>query len=220
MAPGPDTRGLILARRARFVAAALCGIAGCGEPTAQAPVRVAGPTGVGGAPGASTADAVAQAGQGGGPLAVLDGGSADEPDAGATVVVRVCLSIIQPPKVSFARGSAKPSAESASTLDLVAKVLRDYPERCVEIEGHTEVTERPSIAQARADAVRSLLTERGIDGARLSATSAGSTKPLAPSSTAAGRAHNRRIEFRLQDCPGPTAPSTSSATTPPSPPSR
>ena len=232
-----DNRRLILARRARFVAAALCSLGGvgCREPGAVAPA----PGAATGEPRAATAPGAPAGGveiaQGGGTfggldggaLGALDGGVRDVLDGGApgaaddggvpssdagpparTVVVRVCLSIRVLPKVRFAWGSAKPTAESSTTLEEAVNVLRDHPAIFVEIEGHTDNTEPVPVAAARAEAVRRELVAHGIDQARLATSSAGASKPVAPNSRGVSRAQNRRVELRVRDCPGVVTPSS------------
>jgi outer membrane protein OmpA-like peptidoglycan-associated protein len=57
--------------------------------------------------------------------------------------------------------------------------------------------------------VRDALVALGVPAARLMARGYGATKPVAPDTTRAGRAQNRRVEVRLLDeaeaSPGPTA---------------
>jgi outer membrane protein OmpA-like peptidoglycan-associated protein len=232
-----QNRRLILARRARFVAAALCGLGGvgCREPGALAPAPVSGTGGPGVAMGRGAPTGSAEIGLGGGTPGLLDGGLLGASDAGVgdaadggtlgasedggaplaggvppapTVVVRVCLSIRVLPKVVFAWGSAKPTAESRATLEEAVNVLRDHPAICVEIEGHTDNTEPAPVAAARAEAVQRELVAHGIDRARLTTASAGASKPIAPNSTGENRARNRRVDLRVRDCPGAVTPSS------------
>jgi outer membrane protein OmpA-like peptidoglycan-associated protein len=232
-----QNRRLILARRARFVAAALCGLGGvgCREPGAVAPAPVSGTSEPRAATGWGARTGSTESGPGGGPPGLLDGGPFGASDAGVrdaldggtpsasedggaplagavppapTVVVRVCLSIRVLPKVVFAWGSAKPTADSRATLEEAVNVLRDHPTICVEIEGHTDNTEPATVAAARAEAVQRELVAHGIDQARLSTTSAGASKPIAPNSTGENRARNRRVDLRVRDCPGAVTPSS------------
>lgn len=54
------------------------------------------------------------------------------------------------------------------------------------------------IALRRADAVRALLVERGVDAARVLITSAGATQPIAPNDSARGRRDNRRVTLHCE----------------------
>jgi outer membrane protein OmpA-like peptidoglycan-associated protein len=49
------------------------------------------------------------------------------------------------------------------------------------------------IGLERAEAVRRLLADRGFDPAQLRVVSAGARAPIAPNTSAAGRAENRRV---------------------------
>jgi outer membrane protein OmpA-like peptidoglycan-associated protein len=75
----------------------------------------------------------------------------------------------------------------------------------VEIEGHADAHERGrsglELARQRADAVRAWLIEHGIDAHRLAARAYGRARPAAQNGTAAGRARNRRVEFRIVSLP-------------------
>lgn len=203
-----DAKRAILARRARLISLALVAC----TPPAATPATLAVPAvdGDASAPSLGVVSAPPDAG----PLAarpdrdgdgVLDADDVcpDEPGVASTnprehgcppkVVVRVCLSIILPPKVTFASGSAKP--QDAALVDDIAQTLLHNPQIDIDVEGHSDPSEPPALAQQRADAVVRMLVARGVPAARMTATSAGATKPLAPNSTAEGRAKNRRIEI-------------------------
>jgi OOP family OmpA-OmpF porin len=52
------------------------------------------------------------------------------------------------------------------------------------------------LSQARADAVRTYLATKGVTVDRMIAKGYGPTQPVAPNTTADGRALNRRVELR------------------------
>jgi outer membrane protein OmpA-like peptidoglycan-associated protein len=98
--------------------------------------------------------------------------------------------------------SAKATIQSRSfkLLDQVAKVLKEHPElEKVWIEGHTDNLGKPDanlkLSQRRAEAVRDFLIKRGVAPQRLEAKGFGQERPIAPNTTAKGRAANRRVEF-------------------------
>jgi outer membrane protein OmpA-like peptidoglycan-associated protein len=81
----------------------------------------------------------------------------------------------------------------------------------LEIVGHTDSTGSREInvdlSQRRAEAVQQYLVGKGIDESRLLTRGAGPDEPIADNKTKAGRAENRRIEFKLlQPGAGTTAP--------------
>ncbi len=102
--------------------------------------------------------------------------------------------------VTFTTGRSVIAAESYATLDAVAASLVANPDVRIEVAGHTDNTGSVSLnqrlSQARAAAVRAYLARRGVAPARMVARGYGPTDPVAPNSTAEGRAQNRRVELR------------------------
>jgi len=104
-------------------------------------------------------------------------------------------------KVYFATGRARIRRRSHRLLGEVAQALRDHPKLRVMVEGHTDGQGSNStnleLSQARADAVRQYLIDRGIAGERLTAIGFGEEQPIASNRTRAGREKNRRVEFTI-----------------------
>jgi outer membrane protein OmpA-like peptidoglycan-associated protein len=94
-------------------------------------------------------------------------------------------------------------AKSKPTLEKAYKVLTDFPDTRWRIEGHTDSDgdhdHNMDLSQRRAEAVRNYLIQRGIDPSRLESKGFGPDEPLDSNDTAAGKARNRRIEFKLID---------------------
>lgn len=93
--------------------------------------------------------------------------------------------------------------ESAATIKMIASGLQSNAGSNFVIEGHTDSTgdaaHNMDLSQRRAEAVKSVLVSQfGIDGARLSTKGFGATKPVASNNTPQGRAENRRVEFVRQ----------------------
>ena len=90
-----------------------------------------------------------------------------------------------------------------TTVDRLAQFMRDYPERSVRIEGHTDSAGSDAANQAlseqRADAVRESLIERGLEAERIATLGYGEARPIAGNETAAGRQQNRRVEIVVSD---------------------
>lgn len=108
--------------------------------------------------------------------------------------------VVSFPGVNFATGSAEITDEFARVLDGAAQLINEHPEiQLLEIQGHTDNTGSDAInnplSQARADAVRNYIISRGVEPNRLVAKGYGSTKPVAPNSTDAGKYANRRIDI-------------------------
>jgi outer membrane protein OmpA-like peptidoglycan-associated protein len=100
-----------------------------------------------------------------------------------------------------AQATLKPGA--ATTIDRLAQFMRDYPERSVRIEGHTDSVgsdeTNQQLSERRASAVRDALVMRGIDASRIQAVGYGEARPIAGNDSAGGRQQNRRIEIVLSD---------------------
>ena len=88
-------------------------------------------------------------------------------------------------------------------LAKVNKVIRDFGNSSVVVEGHTDsigsqvANEKLSIA--RATAVREyLVSNEAIDGQKITAVGYGYLKPLASNKTSADRAYNRRVDVLIK----------------------
>lgn len=90
---------------------------------------------------------------------------------------------------------------SAAELDKVLRLLKENSAVAIEVSGHTDnvgsEVYNKELSQKRANAVVNYLVERGIHPKRVISRGFGSSKPLAPNTTEAGKKLNRRIEFRV-----------------------
>lgn len=100
--------------------------------------------------------------------------------------------------VLFAPGRAEVGPGAQRSIDKLAEFLRAYPKRNVLIEGHTDNLGNEDfnvkLSQQRADAVRDLLTARGISPQRIRTKGYGPKFPVVDNDSAAGRQQNRRVE--------------------------
>lgn len=108
------------------------------------------------------------------------------------LVVRV------PEILFFNRGQALIREEALPALQAIVVFLRSSPDNKVSVRGYTDSTgSRQSnldLSRARARAVLTFLTDNGIDSQRLTYEGMGPARPIAPNSTEAGRAKNRRVD--------------------------
>ena len=103
--------------------------------------------------------------------------------------------------VQFQSGSSILTPAGRTVLDQMAAAIRKLDDPFIAIVGNTDNTgNRQSnieLSLARASAVKSYLTSRGIPAANLSVSGQGPDNPIADNNTEVGRARNRRIDFRI-----------------------
>lgn len=103
--------------------------------------------------------------------------------------------------IEFESGSATLTGAGTAVLDQVLAALRQVKGKRVEVIGHTDNAGsragNVALSQARAEAVKAYVVARGIAADSIAVSGEGPDRPLADNSSAAGRARNRRIEFRV-----------------------
>jgi len=103
--------------------------------------------------------------------------------------------------INFKTAQATILPGSYSILDRAVAVLKEYPDIRLEISGHTDSRGKADynrdLSQRRADAVKMYFITKGIDSSRLTSVGYGLDRPIADNGSEAGRAKNRRTEFRL-----------------------
>ena len=104
--------------------------------------------------------------------------------------------------VTFLPGSATLTEEAKAVLDGAAAALNGQKDLKAEIGGYTDAqgaeAANQRLSQRRADSVRTYLVGKGVEGERLTAVGYGEAQPVASNDTPAGRAENRRVEFKLR----------------------
>jgi OOP family OmpA-OmpF porin len=104
-----------------------------------------------------------------------------------------------PTPLNFGFASAKPTPESMKTIDEIATLLKEHPSASIRVESHTDnvgtAASNLELSQARAEAIKSELVDRGIDGSKVETAGLGQELPIASNDTAEGRARNRRSEI-------------------------
>ncbi|WP_213957039.1 OmpA family protein [Variovorax sp. dw_954] len=103
--------------------------------------------------------------------------------------------------IEFEVGSATLTAKGRAILEEIAAALAKLSNKSVAIIGHTDNSgnraSNLALSQARAEAVKGYLVGKGIDPATMSTSGVGPDQPVAGNDSDAGRARNRRIEFRV-----------------------
>ena len=103
--------------------------------------------------------------------------------------------------IEFDSGKATLTPSGKAILDEMAGALQKVKDKKVEVIGHTDNTglreSNVALSQARAEAVRSYLADKGIRPDMIAVSGQGPDRPVADNATPDGRARNRRIEFRV-----------------------
>lgn len=111
---------------------------------------------------------------------------------------------------AFPSASGTLSERARGELRVLATVLAGYPGHIVSVEGHTDAVGDPrenlALSLERAHAVRAALIVEGVDPLWTGTRGFGAERPIAPNTTAAGRAANRRVEIRVMRTPCPSPP--------------
>lgn len=100
--------------------------------------------------------------------------------------------------VLFETGKSELKSHSADNLVKLSTFLKNYPDRSLIIEGHTDSVgseeSNLSLSQRRAESVRSYLVSQGVSATRLTALGKGEGSPIASNDSSSGRQLNRRVE--------------------------
>jgi len=90
---------------------------------------------------------------------------------------------------------------SASTLDKLAGIFKEYPNSNILVEGHTDSAGAEeynmNLSKQRAVSVTNYLTAKGISPTRFTTKWYGELQPVGDNATTAGKAQNRRVELAI-----------------------
>ncbi len=91
---------------------------------------------------------------------------------------------------------------SFKQLDEVVKIVNEYTDYQLLIDGHTDNTGKADknqiLSDKRAAAVKNYFIKKGVDASRIVSTGYGDTKPLVENNSAANKAKNRRVELNMK----------------------
>lgn len=111
------------------------------------------------------------------------------------------IALIMPGNITFDTDQHHIRSQFHRVLDAVGKVLVEYKDTAVSVEGHTDSTGAVQynqlLSERRASSVRDYLAAYGVAFNRLTAVGYGPHRPVASNSHAAGREQNRRVEINL-----------------------
>jgi OmpA-OmpF porin, OOP family len=101
--------------------------------------------------------------------------------------------------LNFDSSTTHLTPESDTTVNNLVAIMKCYPTMRVRLEGHTDSTGDPTanktLSLDRANAVKDLIAQAGVDPSRMATDGWGQEKPLASNDTDEGRAKNRRTEL-------------------------
>jgi outer membrane protein OmpA-like peptidoglycan-associated protein len=135
--------------------------------------------------------------------------ASDVPGTGIEAGLRAFLAVEKAPtareawfdldRPRFDAGKTSPRQASEAQLRPIAEILSAYPNARIIVGGHTDsrgdARKNRQISELRAKYVLRELTRMGVDSSRLEARGYGADRPIAPNSTAEGRARNRRVSL-------------------------
>ncbi|MEZ8950206.1 OmpA family protein [Vibrio sp. 10N.286.52.C3] len=100
--------------------------------------------------------------------------------------------------IGFDSGSYALESSIHNTLRSVARILVEYPDTSLVIEGHTDSESTNQIlSERRAESVRAFLISQDVAAGRAIARGNGERYPLCDNNTSQGRACNRRVEIQI-----------------------
>lgn len=125
----------------------------------------------------------------------------DASDAAAVRREGELLAITLKGDVSFDLDSDVVRPGLYNELDRIAQIMIKYPQTSILVEGHTDGTGseiyNQQLSERRANSVKDLLVQRGVEAHRVNILGYGKSRPVATNATAVGRQMNRRVEIRI-----------------------
>ncbi|GEM_PF-1713502 len=111
-------------------------------------------------------------------------------------------TLLEKNNIEFDSNSAIIKGSSYALLNELIAVMQSCPKAKITIAGYTDNIGNPDknlqLSQQRADAVKNYLIHHGFSATQFKSIGYGKAHPIADNATLAGRARNRRIEFRIQ----------------------
>ena len=101
--------------------------------------------------------------------------------------------------LNFDSATTQLTPDSNTTVANLVKIMACYPNMTVQLEGHTDSIGDPEsnkqLSVDRANAVKDMLVQGGIDAGRITTEGIGEERPIASNDTEEGRSKNRRTEL-------------------------
>ena len=98
-------------------------------------------------------------------------------------------------------GRAEITEDSYPQLDILVKMLEDYPSMVIQLEGHTDYRGSSKLnfelSKDRVDAIKKYLVRNGIRKSRIKTKAFGGSRPITNEATEESQSRNRRVEVRI-----------------------
>ena len=124
-----------------------------------------------------------------------------DPDPTPVIIDKSNLTTIG--DINFGLNQSYVQGKFYNVLNETANILKSDASLNILLTGHADITGGEDLnlvlAKKRAESIKKYLISRGINASRIEAVSFGETKPKFLSTTAAGRALNRRVEVYIQN---------------------
>lgn len=111
--------------------------------------------------------------------------------------------VVNLPDVLFEFGRSELTSSARGTVQEIAEVLKQAPNRRLSIEGHTDsigtIEANHRLSESRARTVATELEASGIPNRAITTRAFGETTPIASNKTEQGRKRNRRVEVVIEN---------------------
>lgn len=112
------------------------------------------------------------------------------------------IRLVMPNNITFGLNRSEVQSGFYATLNSVAKVLVEFDESVLAVNGHTDSSGADSynmeLSIKRAQSVANYLIQQQISSDRLRVRGYGESMPIATNDSEAGRAKNRRVELLIE----------------------
>ena len=106
------------------------------------------------------------------------------------------------PDVLFEFNSAEMTSEAVREATEIANIVRNYPDRKILVEGHTDsvgtMVYNQRLSEGRARSVADELVAQGVSRRRVVSAGFGESRPVSSNLTERGRTKNRRVEVVIK----------------------
>lgn len=124
------------------------------------------------------------------------GSGGETPQSGERII-----ALILKGDVFFDKNSAKVKSAMYPEIERIAKVMNQYPDTTIRVEGYTDSSGSEdlnmNLSRKRAESVKNLLVQNGVDAHRMETEGFGESNPRYDNNTEDGRKLNRRVEIKI-----------------------